>query len=120
MSSRKPVKAPTVARNYHRHQYLSDLSIAYEGYEEEVQLHTPDISARGMFIHTSLHFPEGAVIKVKFRLSRSNFEVNARCEVRYCLTGVGIGIEFVEISPEAQRAIEEELGIGEFFPPAES
>ena len=62
-----------------------------------------------MFIQTTRRFPEGAVLKIRFRLARSLYEVTARGEVRYCLPGVGIGIEFVEISAEARRAIKEEL-----------
>jgi hypothetical protein len=40
---------------------------------------------------------------------RNRNEVQARGEVRYCLTGVGIGVEFVGISPEYVQAIEEEV-----------
>jgi hypothetical protein len=62
-----------------------------------------------MFIQTGRHFPEGAVLKVRFRLVRSRYEVHARAEVRYCLPGVGIGVEFVDISAEDRLAIENEL-----------
>jgi PilZ domain-containing protein len=100
-----------VPRSFYRYKYITDLSITYEGHGGEVRLHTPDISSQGMFIHTSIVVPEGAVILVKFRLRRTNFEVRARSEVRYSLPGVGVGVEFVDISPEARQAIEEELGI---------
>jgi hypothetical protein len=62
-----------------------------------------------MFINTSRAFPEGAVLNVRFRLALSNAEIRARAEVRYCLAGVGVGVEFVEISPEAVEAIEREI-----------
>src|SRR6266849_3830030 len=88
---------------------IRELFITYEGYSEEIPLRPPDLSAQGMFIQTASQFPEGAVLKVRFRLARSGFEVNARGEIRYCLPGVGIGVEFVEISSEARDAIEEEL-----------
>jgi hypothetical protein len=86
-----------------------DLSINYEGSSEEIAVRVPDVSTTGMFINTARHFAEGSVIKVRFRLMRSDFEVTARAEVRYCLAGVGIGVQFVDISPEAQAAIEQEL-----------
>lgn len=89
--------------------HVSDLSITYEGYSEDIPLRPPDLSVRGMFINAANHLPEGTVLKVHFRLTRTRYEINARAEVRYCLPGVGIGVEFVDISPEAQRAIEEEL-----------
>jgi len=100
-----------INRSSERYKYISDLSITYEGFGGEVRLYTPDLSPRGMFINTTLQIPQGSVIVVNFRLQRTNVKVTARCEVRYCVPGAGVGVEFVEISPEAQQAIEEELGV---------
>ena len=99
------------ARQIQRHTYLRDLSIIYNGYGEEIPVHPPALSTHGMFVNTAHPFPQDAVLKVRFQLARSNYSVDARCRVRYCLPGVGVGVEFVEISPEARRAIEEELRI---------
>ena len=110
MTPKKKAKTYPISRSDRRYKYISDLSIIYEGFGGEVLLHTPDISPRGMFIHTSLDIPQGAVIIVNFRLQRANVKVTTRAEVRYCLPGVGVGVEFVEISPEVKQAIEEELG----------
>jgi hypothetical protein len=81
----------------------------YEGATEDVAVRAPDLSSRGMFINTPNEFPEGAVLKLRFRLSRTDVLVQTRCEVRYCLKGVGIGVEFIDASPEATRAIEKEI-----------
>ena len=97
------------ARLWDRATTYHDLSIQYEGRNQEVPTRVPDVSPHGMFINTGQHFPEGAVLKVRFRLTRSNYEVHARGEVRYCLEGVGIGVEFVDITEEAQKAIEDEI-----------
>ena len=86
-----------------------DLTIAYEGHAEEIPIRVPDLSATGMFINTTRSYPEGSVLKVRFVLEGSGVEVKARAEVRYCLLGVGIGIEFVDISQESRSAIEKEL-----------
>jgi hypothetical protein len=64
-----------------------------------------------MFIIMPKEFPEGAILKLSFRLARSGILVQTHCEVRYCLKGVGIGVEFVDISADAVRAIEEEMGL---------
>ena len=109
MSVRKNEKQAAASRQCERYPHLRELSLTYEGHNEDIPVHPPDISPLGMFINTASHFPEGAVLKVRFRLSRSNVEVSTRCEVRYCLPGVGIGVEFVGMAPEAGRAIEEEL-----------
>jgi hypothetical protein len=95
-----------------RHQQLSELSMIYEGFEEDICVRPPDISPHGMFINTRTEYPEGAVLKLRFRLSRTGVVIQTRCEVRYCLRGVGVGVEFVAISPESVRAIEDEIGVG--------
>lgn len=103
----------TPTRQARRFPHLRELSVHYEGSSEEVALRPPDISPRGMFINTTRQLPEGAVLTLRFRLSRTGHEVRARAEVRYCLPGVGVGVEFVEISPEDQRAIEDEIRVAE-------
>jgi hypothetical protein len=95
-----------------RFSSLRELSVTYEGFSEDIVTRPPDVSTRGMFINTSRKFPEGAVLIVQFRLALTGLEIRSRCEVRYCLPGVGVGVEFVEISPESVRAIEEEVKLG--------
>jgi hypothetical protein len=83
----------------------------YEGLTEEIVLRPPDLSPHGMFINTANQYPEGTILKLRFRLSRSGALIQTRCEVRYCLKGVGVGVEFVDVTPELTRAIEEELSV---------
>ena len=109
MSSPPKAKVNPTRQHDRFYTHVRDLAISYEGYSEDICLRPPDLSVRGMFINTPHHFPEGAVLKVRFCLLHSGYVVQARGEVRYCLPGVGIGVEFLEIAPEAQRAIEEEL-----------
>ena len=104
-------KFHTPARRDVRHPQVSELSMIYEGFEEDICVRPPDISLHGMFINTRTEYPEGAVLKLRFRLSRTGIVVQTRCEVRYCLRGVGVGVEFVAISPENLRAIEDEIGV---------
>lgn len=86
-----------------------DLRLTYEGDTEVLALRQPDISPRGMFISTATRFPEGAVLKLTFRLARSNHALSVRAEVRYCLLGVGIGVEFIGMSAEDQQAVRDEI-----------
>lgn len=109
MSSANDQKAWSVARTVPRISSLRELSVTYEGHSEQVAVRPPDVSTRGMFINTSRHFPEGAVLNVQFRLAQTGVEITSRAEVRYCLPGVGVGVEFVDISEEAVRAIEREF-----------
>ena len=90
---------------------VDQISVNYEGRTEEVADRLPDVSARGMFINTGQRFPEGAILNLKFRLTISGAEIRTRCEVRYCQPGIGVGVEFIGISPEAMRAIEHEVDL---------
>lgn len=110
--SKRPSKSSQkwdAARAAERYSSLRDLHVSYEGHSDTVITRLPDISSRGMFINTSRHFPESAVLNVHFRLPRTGIEVQSRCEVRYCVNGVGVGVEFVDISPKMALAIEREL-----------
>jgi hypothetical protein len=97
------------ARREPRLSQLLEIHMNYEGSIENIPLRPPDLSTHGMFVNTSTHFPEGAIVILRFRLTKSNVEVQTRGEVRYCLPGIGIGVEFVGIRPEAVRAIEREI-----------
>ena len=88
---------------------VESISVNYEGRIEEVAARLPDVSPRGMFINTNQRFPEGAVLNVRFRLAVSGAEIQTRGEVRYCQPGVGVGVEFIGISPEATQQIEREI-----------
>jgi len=105
--SSSPQKNPS--REAERFAAYRGLNLVYEGRSERMEVRAPDISPRGMFIHIPRQFPEGAVIKVEFWLSRSGHHVQARAEVRYCLPGVGIGVEFVDIADIDKDAIENEI-----------
>jgi hypothetical protein len=102
--------APLAAtRNWPRYSNLKDLSLTYEGRSEVLRVHPPDISPTGMFINTTADFPEGAILKLNFRLVKSDHPIDVRCEVRYCLAGVGVGVEFIGMSPTDQEAIAREI-----------
>ncbi|HEV8384235.1 MAG TPA: PilZ domain-containing protein [Candidatus Acidoferrales bacterium] len=113
MSARERKNPVPPARLYERYSPYRDLDMTYEGRSEKIPLRVPDISSHGMFINTPREFPEGSVLKLKFRLTRTGHLVTARGEVRYCIPGVGIGVEFVEISEEDQEAIAAELATSE-------
>ena len=109
MNSTARRKRGSPTRIQPRYAAYRDLAVTYEGHSEEVPVRAPDISTHGIFINTSRSFPDGAVLCIEFRLARMDVPVKVRGEVRYCLPGVGVGVEFVDLSEEAQRAIEEEM-----------
>ena len=96
-------------RQFKRFRYPPDLTVSYEGADGHIHLSGPEISVQGMFINTPAILPEGAVLRVSFQLTRVNFKVAVRCEVRYCLPGVGVGVEFIDLPAAARDAIDQEV-----------
>jgi PilZ domain len=109
MSGGRNKKDWDTVRFSNRVHSLREILISYEGDTQTVPIRPPDVSTRGMFINTSQKFPEGAVLNLRFCLDLSGAEVEARGEVRYCIPSVGIGVEFIAMSPKAIRAIEKEI-----------
>jgi hypothetical protein len=99
------------SREVERFEIPSELSVVYEGASENIATRPTDLSTRGMFIHTSRTFPEGSVLRIHFRLRRIDYVMDVRAEVRHCVPHVGVGVEFLDLPPEARWAIEQELGI---------
>jgi len=89
-----------------RYRCYTDLSVLYDGIGRHIDIRPPDISARGMFINTPQEFPIGAALTIRFRLGNSGKMLQVRGEVRYCLAGVGIGVEFNDVSDEVRAALE--------------
>ncbi len=100
-------------RRSERRSYCEELSIEPEGYDRPRRIVLPNLSSRGMFINTPEYYPEGATLKISFRLPRSGILVQTRGQVRHCMIGLGIGVEFLEISEDDQQAIQLELGLAE-------
>jgi hypothetical protein len=47
---------------------LREITISYEGQDEQIVVKPPNLSKRGMFINTARVFPEGAVLNLRFSL----------------------------------------------------
>jgi hypothetical protein len=109
MKRKKRAAIAAIPQRHPRHRHLAELSLTYEGRTDSVCIRPPDISAKGMFINTDAAFPEGSVLKLSFRLARTGARIAARCEVRYCLPGVGVGVEFIGLPFEHAQAIEKEI-----------
>lgn len=104
----KAAAKPSEQRMEMRHTCFGDLHVVYEGFGRHVDVRAPDISTQGMFINTPQVFPDGTVLKIRFRLGHSGKMIQARGEVRYCLPGVGVGVEFIDLPEEMRAAITEE------------
>jgi hypothetical protein len=104
-------KKGQVMRTGFRSHCLREISVSYEGQNEHTVVRSPDLSTTGMFISTAQVYPEGAVLNLRFRLAVTKAEVKTRGEVRHCLPGVGVGVEFIGLEAAAAKIIERELAL---------
>jgi PilZ domain len=109
MTTAKTIKDWETSRLALRIHSIRQIAVQYEGTEERIISRVPDVSTTGMFINTSRNYVEGAVLNLSFSLALSGVEVRARGEVRYSLPGVGVGVQFVDITDNAIHSIEREI-----------
>ncbi len=109
MTTAKTIKDWETSRLALRIHSIRQIAVQYEGTEERIISRVPDVSTTGMFINTSRAYVEGAVLNLSFSLALSGVEVQARGEVRYSLPGVGVGVQFVDITENAIHSIEREI-----------
>jgi len=65
-----------------------------------------DVSFGGMFIETDQPLPIDTRLKLRFNLDDDGPVVMAQAQVTYQVGKLGMGIEFVEVSPEDRKRIE--------------
>lgn len=96
-------------REVARHAMPCRLAPVFQGATDGAPVHPPNLSTRGMFINTPNQLSVGSLLQLKFRLAVTKIEVAVDAEVRHVIVGVGAGVEFVNLSPEAERSIEREI-----------
>lgn len=116
MNKEREETRPSDQRECGRFSYLQDLTINFEGRNEQIKPRTLDISPLGMFINTEYLVPEGSILHLRFSLPLTQHRISTRAEVRYSLPGIGIGIKFIGLSSEGKDAINREIIAAGFDP----
>jgi hypothetical protein len=99
----------TVERRLHRRALYPDLRVIYNGLSDHEPSRPPDLSPEGMFIATPFTFLPGANLQLRFDLVCTGTTVEALGKVRYCVPGVGVGVQFLDLPGACRLAIEKEL-----------
>ena len=77
------------------------------GYNSETFLgFSRTVSAGGMFIETKEPISEGSKLKLAFNLDDGGPIIRVTAEVRYVVTKLGIGAQFVDLSPSDRSRID--------------
>jgi CheY-like chemotaxis protein len=72
-----------------------------------VKAYALDISEGGMYLHTQSEFIPGATLELSFKLKEKDIRVKA--VVRHVQPGIGMGVSFINPSPETLSAIKDFL-----------
>jgi hypothetical protein len=84
-----------------RVSYLCDVEC--EGAGARFRTRINDLSTDGAFIDSVTNFPQGSIVKLRFRIGDKAITVNS--EVRYCMPQIGMGVRFTDLSADDRAAI---------------
>jgi hypothetical protein len=102
-----PAAIPQNRRKWERHKIIFVISI-HDGYSPmPMRVSATDISARGCYVETISPYPIGTSLMVD--LSFAAGTITTRSFVRACYPGVGMGIEFMGLTPEQEQRFQQFL-----------
>ena len=91
---------PANRRRRARHKISFALELRDERNNIPMRVNATDISGNGCYIETIMPIPVGTTLKVEFFLEDDR--INSTAIVRTCDPGVGMGIEFMGLTPDLQ------------------
>lgn len=96
---------PGIEKREHRRARLVT-QIRCEALGREEMLLTRDVSIGGVFVSAKDPFPTGSDIALTLQLATGGNPLGASGKVVYSLKGLGMGIQFTEISDEHRSALQ--------------
>ncbi len=95
-----------------RVNYVCEVLVRHDNSQGSSQ-RLSDISTSGAFIDTLAPFSAGTILHLQFPMN--GVIIEARAEVRFAMSQIGMGVRFLDLSPEHQRVIQnfaEEKSLG--------
>ena len=92
-------------RIYQRVAFDSEVWLGQDGLFTRTTECISNVSVGGVFIKTGQGFPVGAIVGLRFALGRT-LPINSTVIVRNVSPGEGIGVEFLDISPEDRHRLQ--------------
>ena len=96
-----PSAHPSNRRRRARHKISFNLELRDERTNVPMRVNATDISGNGCYIEMIMPMPVGTALKVDFWIEQEH--VNSSAIVRTCDPGVGMGIEFLTLTPDLQE-----------------
>lgn len=98
------IKPELPQRRYRRVVLVTEVEC--EALERKEVMVTRDVSPGGMFITARYPLPIDSYLTVTFRIRLTDAPIACRARVRYTQPGVGMGIQFLDISDEARDRLQ--------------
>ena len=99
------LKRPGIEKREHRRARLVT-QVRCEALGREEMLLTRDVSVGGVFVSAKNPFPTGSDIVLSLQLATGGNSLSASGKVVYSLNGLGMGIQFNEITDEHRSALQ--------------
>lgn len=103
-------------RRFHRHKISLPLEMRDERINSPIRINATDVSGNGCYVESMQPLAVGTVLRVDFWMDSEHINISA--VVRTCDPGVGNGIEFTGMQPEAKarlqaylNAIDPQMGV---------
>jgi len=109
-SSQNPFLSSQEKRRGPRMSVHTEVWIGQDGIFTQNSQFIEDLSESGAFIETSQQFSIGSVIAVRFRLPGVPAYIDCSANVRNTRGGCGLGVEFLDMSPESSTNLRTFLG----------
>jgi len=94
-------------RRYPRASLRTELWIGQDGIFTRTDEFLRDLSAGGAFVETHQVFHVGEILNLRFKMPAITNMVTCTAIVRNMQLGGGLGVEFLDLSRESRRYVEE-------------
>ena len=96
----------TEQRRHPRLGYGKEVWIGQDGIFSRTNERVTNISCGGVFIETAQSFSKSTVLSLRFKVGDAKDFISCTAIVRNTRPGVGLGVEFLDLSPEARSDLE--------------
>jgi len=102
----------TEQRRHRRIGYGKEVWIGQDGIFSRTNERVTDISLGGVFIETAQSFSKGTILSIRFKVGNATGFISCAAIVRNSRPATGMGVEFLDLSPEARNQLEDFLERG--------
>lgn len=92
-----------------RKPVIASAQVVEAGSGARLRARSCDLVVQGCYIDTINPFPAGTLVRI--RLEKEGAKVDSKGKVVYRLPGLGMGIAFLDLTPENQRVLEQWLAL---------